>query len=153
MNRITSILKYKVHCISGNWISAAEETNKMMFETAGEETLQLTQPTPVWEWLTDENQWAGYSEEQSNKLEAAYLQHGTACVILHINEIKFSVNTKSRIQTNTSTGKQRKVQRSVRNVAVSPRETSPRAASTPTPPSLKTRPSFLRSTGIQCGNR
>merc|ERR1719204_2237354 len=66
----------------GNWISAAEETNKMMFETAGEETLQLTQPTPVWEWLTDENQWAGYSEEQSNKLEAAYLQHGTACVIL-----------------------------------------------------------------------
>ena len=115
-----------------------------MFETAGEETLQLSQPTPVWQWLNDDNKWEEYGAEQSNKLESAYLQHGTACVILHINEIKFSVNTKSRIQTNTSTGKQRKVQRSVRSVTVSP---PPRASSTPTPPSIKSRPSFIRPTG------
>ncbi|KAL5255578.1 hypothetical protein ACHWQZ_G010974 [Mnemiopsis leidyi] len=128
----------------GNWVSAVEETNKM-FETAGEETLQLSQPVPVWQWLNDDNKWEEYGAQQTNKLESAYLQHGTACVILHINEIKFSVNTKSRIQTNTSTGKQRKVQRSVRSVAVSP---PPRASSTPTPPSIKSRPSFIRPTGI-----
>ena len=117
-----------------------EETNKL-FQTAGDETLQLSQPSPVWQWLTNDNTWDHYLPEQSNKLESAYLQHGTACVILHINSIKYSVNTKSRIQTNTSTGKQRKVQRSVKSVSPPPR------TSTPTPPSVKTRPSFIKPIG------
>ena len=51
----------------GNWVSAVEEADKL-FRTAGDETLQLKQTTPVWQWLTDDNKWFDYGQEQSEKL-------------------------------------------------------------------------------------
>ena len=59
-------------------MSAAEETNKL-YQTAGEETLQLQQSVAVWQWLQDDNTWGEYSQEQSNKLGEALIPVSAAC--------------------------------------------------------------------------
>jgi len=111
-------------------VSAVVDETEKLYTTAVDETICQKKSVATWQWLNEDNVWVPYPAEQCNKLEEAYIKHGTACVILQIASTRYSVNTFSRVQTNTQTGKQRKVQRVMEEQAP---DVSPRMSSTPTP--------------------